>query len=70
MTETEREVAEQIKASHEGESEHEIGKRIDSFFGHFRKFEPRPEPISSPPKEFPAKALRDRPGEAPLIERE
>ena len=70
MTETEREVADRIKSDNAGETEHEIGKRIDSFFGHFRKFEPRPGPIPAQPKAFPERALRDRPGEAPLIERE
>ena len=70
MTETEREAAERIKSEHEGETEHEIGKRIDSFFGFTRKFVPPPPIQPAPPRQFPARALRDRPGEAPLIERE
>lgn len=44
-----------------------VQRSIDETF--FAPMKPA-KPPDPPPKAFPARALRDKPGEAPLIERE
>jgi hypothetical protein len=69
MTETEQDVRDRIQQQH-GETEHEIGRQVDKFFGFQKLGPPVKVACPAPIKSFPERALRDAPGEAPLIEKD